>query len=114
MAPIEVIVNASGGSFVSGKAEDELRDAFAALERDLNLHLVDTGAEIDSVADTAARSNANIIVAGGGDGTINAVAGHVVDATKTLGVLPLGTLNHFSKDLGIPQNLPGAVEVIAR
>ena len=53
------------------------------------------------------------IVAGGGDGTVSCVAG-VVAGTKTpLGVLPLGTLNHFAKDIGIPADLEGAVRAIA-
>jgi diacylglycerol kinase family enzyme len=42
------------------------------------------------------------VVAGGGDGTINAVASVLADSGVAFGVLPLGTLNHFAKDLGIP------------
>ncbi|MGI8545481.1 MAG: diacylglycerol/lipid kinase family protein, partial [Aridibacter sp.] len=59
------------------------------------------------------KSDTEIIVAGGGDGTINAVVSKIIGSEKTLGVLPLGTLNHFSKDLKIPQGLPEAVRVIA-
>lgn len=49
------------------------------------------------------------IVAGGGDGTVNAVAGKLAGTDTPLGVLPMGTLNHFAKDAGIPLNLHGAV-----
>ena len=52
------------------------------------------------------------VVAGGGDGTINSVAAAIIECDKTLGVLPLGTMNHFAKDLGIPLDLEGAVETI--
>ncbi len=53
------------------------------------------------------------IVAAGGDGTISAVAGIVAKSGKAkLGVLPLGTLNHFAKDLNIPQEISQAVETI--
>jgi diacylglycerol kinase family enzyme len=52
------------------------------------------------------------VVAGGGDGTINSVASKIVGSDKTLGVLPLGTLNHFAKDMSIPLELPAAVETI--
>jgi diacylglycerol kinase family enzyme len=41
-------------------------------------------------------------VAGGGDGTLNAVASRIVGSQTVFGILPLGTLNHFAKDLGIP------------
>src|SRR5205823_6222409 len=51
--------------------------------------------------------------AAGGDGTINAVAAQTRKTAKPLGILPLGTLNHFSKDLRIPRNVPDAVDVIA-
>ena len=49
------------------------------------------------------------IVAGGGDGTVNAVAGQLAGTDTPLGVLPMGTLNHFAKDAGIPLNLQAAV-----
>ena len=50
-----------------------------------------------------------LIVAGGGDGTVSTVAAALVDTGIALGVLPLGTLNHFAKDLGIPLDLDDAV-----
>jgi diacylglycerol kinase family enzyme len=54
-----------------------------------------------------------IVVAGGGDGTINAVASVLVGTGVAFGVLPLGTLNHFAKDIGVPLDLDGAVATIA-
>jgi len=66
--------------------------------------------DIASLAQEAARSDEKIIVAAGGDGTINAVAGELAGTDKTLGVLPVGTLNHFAKDLGIPLDLAAAVQ----
>ncbi len=49
------------------------------------------------------------IVAGGGDGTVNAVAGRLAGIDVALGVLPMGTLNHFARDAGVPGNLEAAV-----
>ena len=51
------------------------------------------------------RANAEAVVAGGGDGTVSAVASILAGTPVPLGVLPLGTLNHFAKDLGIPLDL---------
>lgn len=53
------------------------------------------------------------IVAAGGDGTVSAVAGILAGTGATLGVLPLGTLNHFARDIGIPARLEEAIRVIA-
>lgn len=55
---------------------------------------------------------ATTVVAAGGDGTINAVASRVIGTKKTLGILPLGTLNHFAKELEIPLDINEAVRVI--
>lgn len=65
-----------------------------------------------SLAERAAKSDAEILVAGGGDGTINSVAAAAVGANKILGILPFGTMNHFAKDLRIPLDLEGAVDTI--
>ena len=49
----------------------------------------------------AVAEGCDVVVACGGDGTVNAVASAVHRTAATLGVLPFGTLNHFAKDLGI-------------
>ena len=50
---------------------------------------------------------------GGGDGTISAAASALAGTKTLLGILPLGTLNHFARDLGIPANLDEAAKLIA-
>lgn len=59
----------------------------------------------------ASKQPSVIIVAAGGDGTINSVAEHL-SPTTPLGILPTGTLNHFAKALNIPLDLPAAVQTI--
>ncbi|MGB5012590.1 MAG: diacylglycerol kinase family protein [Pyrinomonadaceae bacterium] len=113
MPPIEVIINASGGSFVEDETERSLADQFAACGIEANIRLARSGDQIAELTNAAVDSDAEIIVAGGGDGTISSVAAIVAVSGKTFGVLPLGTLNNFSKDLGIPQDIDGAVRVIA-
>jgi diacylglycerol kinase family enzyme len=54
-----------------------------------------------------------LLIVGGGDGTVSAAAGAVADSSTRLGILPLGTLNHFARDLGIPSDLDEAAAVIA-
>ncbi len=112
MPHIEVIVNAGSGSVLEGETDKTLTERFIALGVRANVHLAKNGEEILSLAKAAAESDADIIVAGGGDGTISAVAAEAYRAGKTLGVLPLGTLNNFSKDLGVPQDLKAAIKII--
>ena len=61
----------------------------------------------------ADSAHASIVVAAGGDGTVNGVASGLFGTPAMLGVLPLGTLNHFAKDLHIPLDLEMAVATIA-
>src|SRR3954464_9990148 len=65
-----------------------------------------------AVSRAAAQRVDRVVVAAGGDGTISAVAAALAGTNKTLGVLPIGTLNHFAKDLNIPLDLEGAVRTI--
>jgi diacylglycerol kinase family enzyme len=61
----------------------------------------------------AARSGFDAVAVGGGDGTIAAAARSLVGTPTPLAVLPLGTLNHFARDLGMPRDLAGAVHAIS-
>ncbi len=65
--------------------------------------------DISSLAARALGEHRHPVVAGGGDGTVNAVVGQLAGTDTPLGVLPMGTLNHFAKDVGIPLNLAAAV-----
>jgi diacylglycerol kinase family enzyme len=91
---------AAGALFQQVAAEHGLDSEVLAPER---------GGDFTALARDAIAAGASIVVAGGGDGTINAVAAAVIDTAATLGVLPLGTLNHFAKDLGIPLALEAAI-----
>jgi diacylglycerol kinase family enzyme len=113
-ARVEIILNASAGSGSQETARATLTEIFAAdAHWDAHVSLAESGAEIVELARRAAAdSGVQVVVAGGGDGTVNAVASELVGTEKTLGVLPLGTLNHFAKDLHIPLDLEGAARNI--
>jgi diacylglycerol kinase family enzyme len=110
---VAVIVNSGSGSVSGGQTVDELKRLFT--ERGIEADIV-TATDSDglqSLSETAARGDAEVVVAGGGDGTISSVASALAGTEKTLGILPLGTLNNFSKDLQIPQDPSSAVGIIA-
>lgn len=71
------------------------------------------GDQVPVAARRAREQQMNAVVVGGGDGTISSAAGVLAGSTLPLGVLPLGTLNHFARDLKIPDDLDAAIDVIA-
>jgi YegS/Rv2252/BmrU family lipid kinase len=56
----------------------------------------------------------DLLIAGGGDGTLSLAARHLAYRDVALGVLPLGTTNNFARTLGIPLTVAGAAGLLAR
>jgi hypothetical protein len=110
-ASIVVIVNARAGT-ATEHIDTELTNLFRASGRDVEIVVLRDGQSPTDAA-RSASARASIVVAAGGDGTVSGVVAGILDSPATLGVLPLGTLNHFARDLRIPFNLPKAVAVVA-
>lgn len=111
--PIPVIVNATAGNGSTADWVAGLEQQFNAAGLQARLQVMQQGSDIAPAVAAAVRAGAEIVVAGGGDGTVSAVAAGLVDTGVALGVLPMGTLNHFAKDLGIPLEQDRAVGVLA-
>ena len=112
-AEIPVVLNCRAGSQAATEMTDRLAAAFAAVGLPYKLLIAGEGEDLTDLARQALLSRPPLIVAGGGDGTLNAVASLVVGTDTALGVLPLGTLNHFARDLHIPTELEDAVRTVA-
>ena len=110
---LTVIVNASAGGKYDAAWAKQLTRQFADAGIAADVVLAADGEAMVAAARAALNEGARAIVAGGGDGTINTVASVVAKTDCALGVLALGTLNHFAKDLGIPLALDEAIAVIA-
>ena len=110
MARIPVLINRSGGA---ASQDPKIGETVATALRDAGLEvdveLIDGGACSVRCAAIAERGD-ELVIVGGGDGTISAAASALVGTDTTLGILPLGTLNHFARDLGIPADVGEAVE----
>lgn len=112
---VTVLLNAKAGS-VGPDADARVREVRELLEH-AGLHtdvVACEPARLGETARKAAAEGAEMVIAAGGDGTVSAVAGGLAGTDVPLGVLPLGTLNHFAKDLGMPLDLPAAAAAIAR
>jgi diacylglycerol kinase family enzyme len=112
--PVAVILNAAAGTHGPEDLKQRIGGLFRAAGLDAQVDMAATGSAIPELARRALARGCGIIVAGGGDGTVSAVANVIVGADVTLGVLPLGTLNHFAKDLHIPLDLETAAQNIVR
>jgi YegS/Rv2252/BmrU family lipid kinase len=109
---IAVIVNAAAGAGYTKEWADSLVGKFRTGGIEADVTLARSGDEIVEAARHAVNEKPQAVVAGGGDGTVNAVASALLKTDIAFGVLPLGTLNHFAKDLGIPLELDEAVRNI--
>jgi len=111
MPRIAVIINHQAGS--TGEiGTTQIEDALRAAGFESSVTLASDGSKIVDAAKQALSEGADIVVAGGGDGTVSAVASELVGSGIALGVLPLGTLNHFAKDIGIPMEPGQALQTI--
>ena len=106
---VTCILNGAAGSNRAIETKDRLAELFARHHSETRILVAQSGSELGALARRAVEEHSTIVVAAGGDGTMNAVASALVDTTTAMGVLPLGTLNHFSKDLKIPSDLSAAV-----
>ena len=97
----------------SGKAKfAEVCGLLDALPYPVESHPVDNPDELADVLAKALAKKPDLVIFGGGDGTISGLVDHLVGKGIILGVLPFGTANSFARTLGIPLDLPGAVEVL--
>lgn len=110
--PIAVVLNASSGNGTAPKVAERLEEIFAEAGLEARITLAKGGTEINAAMRRAVEGGCETLVVGGGDGTINSGASAVVGRAIPLAVLPLGTLNHFAKDLGIPLDLEEAAKVV--
>jgi diacylglycerol kinase family enzyme len=116
---VVALMNAGAGAFnqkLASEIETELASAFAHHGVAAKIAFVD-GEDLQSSAKAALaqakRGEIDAVVIGGGDGSIRTVASVLADTSIPLGVLPLGTLNHFAKDLGLPLHVEAAAGTIA-
>jgi diacylglycerol kinase family enzyme len=106
-----VIINATSGAGDKEEVRERITDFFKTRDARARILFAHDGSEINRLAERAVKEDCSPVIAGGGDGTVNAVATHVVGTGRPLGVLPLGTLNHFAKDMRVPMDVEEAARV---
>ncbi|MEY2445847.1 MAG: hypothetical protein QOE00_2427 [Ilumatobacteraceae bacterium] len=108
-----VIVNDAAGSV--GEVTTQLAEITSAFA-DVAVAVTTDAVSADALPDAmraAWQRGIDAIVVAGGDGTVNCAAQVAVENDIVLGVLPMGTFNHFAKDLGMTAELDAAVQFLA-
>ena len=96
--PVRVLYNPGARGERAPDLREQLGDARAGAE----IRELPTLSEVEREARSAAEAGVPVVVAAGGDGTVNAAANGLVGSRTALGILPIGTVNVFAQELGIP------------
>lgn len=113
---VAIVFNAKAGTLDQAKCQERANEILAACKErgiEAEAHLCKGARLTETARELAARGDLDAVIAAGGDGTVSAVAQGVLGSNVTMGVIPLGTLNHFAKDLGVPE-IDVALDTIAR
>lgn len=115
MAETVIILNARAGTIRDmqpSQVETVVRQAFEGHAATVTVELA-AGDDFIQKIDRAVASAASTIIVGGGDGSVGYAARKLAGSDRSLGVLPLGTMNLFAKSLGIPAELQPALDALA-
>ncbi|MFC4160584.1 diacylglycerol/lipid kinase family protein [Chitinimonas lacunae] len=115
--PLFVVLNGASGRAATEERQRLVSEQFNAAGRGHEYLTVKSGRELPQVARRAvelAQRERGVVVAAGGDGTINAVAQEVLDYGLPFGVLPQGTFNYFGRANGISQDIATAARALVQ
>ena len=116
MRDVSVILNARAGVLLGrdpDQVKKEVADALAGEGRRVEVALT-AGRSITHAIDRAAAGGHDTLIVGGGDGSVSYAAAKLAGRDKTLGVLPLGTMNLLGRDLGMPADVSEMLAALAR
>lgn len=109
---VRVVINSGARTMQDQAARDALSQVLEDALPGALVRFTDDEHNVSELVDLCMADHPTMLVAGGGDGTVNAVASAVHGTSIVLGVLPLGTLNHFAHDLSIPGEIEAAVQTL--
>ena len=109
-----VILNGRSGTADKAPIADQVAAHFAARAVRADIVVAADSRELAAALERVTSTGADLVVAGGGDGTIAGVASRLANTETLFGVLPLGTFNFFARRFGVPLDAAGALDVLAR
>ncbi|MBF0563612.1 MAG: diacylglycerol kinase family lipid kinase [Nitrospirae bacterium] len=106
-----LIANPTAGSFTSRKI-DKARDIFRQAGMQLDTYLTQKAGDAEHRAREAVNGGYAMVIAGGGDGTVNEVVNGLAFSSLPMSILPMGITNVLAREVGIPQGAKGAAMAI--
>jgi diacylglycerol kinase family enzyme len=113
--PLFIVLNSGSGRRNAETTEATVRSVLGQAGRRHTILRVDNPRQLPTLAQRAvehARQQQGIVVAAGGDGTINTIVQVVLNSGCPFGVLPQGTFNYFSRTHGIPADTTEATRAL--
>lgn len=115
--PFIIVMNAGSGRHDAAAAREAVSEVLQAAGRAHDFWIPASPADLADLAGKAlaeAKRCGGAVVAAGGDGTINTVAGVMLGSGCPLGLLPQGTFNYFGRAHGVPQEPADAARALLR
>lgn len=112
---VVLIINSGSGHDDKAAARALIVERLREAGRRVDIVDIGAGTEIRAACRkiiAAAKAENRLLVAAGGDGTVNAVAAICLEHGAALGIVPLGTFNYFARDMGIPVRTAEAVDLL--
>lgn len=114
MNRITFIINKNSARKQYNSIRKAIEDKFRKPDFDVDVHYTEYAGHAILLSEQAIDSGSNIIVAVGGDGTVNEVASPIIGSDVALGIVPMGSGNGLARHLGIPRNIEKALDLVAR
>jgi diacylglycerol kinase family enzyme len=114
-APFFILMNSTSGKHDGEDVRLQIESTLTNHGRRVVIEAADDASSLKTKArDVVKRAKAEgaVVVAAGGDGTINTVAEATLGSGCLFGLIPLGTFNYFSRTHGIPSDVPAACEIL--
>lgn len=109
---VVAIINPISGTGSKVSVGKILADAFAKTEREVFFTFTKGEGHATRLAERAVKEGASLVIAVGGDGTVNEVAKALINTDVPLGIVPKGSGNGLARALKLPLTVQGAVDVI--
>ncbi|MBJ7263895.1 MAG: NAD(+)/NADH kinase [Burkholderiaceae bacterium] len=114
-APFFIVQNAGSGRSSAQTLQTVISEILTAAGRQFSFSVVEDPRDLKAKAEAAlrdARESGGVVVAAGGDGTLNAVASVILGQGVPFAILPQGTFNYFGRTYGVSQDTATATRVL--